>query len=83
MIFTVVWAAAAEHELATIWLNAKDRGRVTAMAHVIDGLLRATPQNLGESRDRGRRILLHGGLAVVYEIVPADRLVRVLAVWAT
>ena len=64
MTFTVVWAPAAEKELAAIWLAAKDRDRLTAMASVLESLLRVAPQLLGESRDDNRRIILHGGLAV-------------------
>lgn len=83
MTFTVVWAPAAEKELAAIWLAAKDRDRLTAMASVLESLLRVAPQLLGESRDDNRRIILHGGLAIVYEVVLEDRLVRILALWAT
>ncbi len=83
MTFTVVWAPAAEKELAAIWLAAKDRDRITAMASVVEGLLRVAPQVLGESRDKNRRIILHGGLAIVYEVALDDRLVRILALWAT
>ena len=83
MTFTVVWASAAEQELAALWLKATDRGRLAAMASAIDSQLRVAPQELGESRDRNRRILLHGGLAIVYEIAADDRLVRVLTIWAT
>ena len=81
MTYTVVWSQAAEAELAAVWLAAEDRDQVTAMAAVLDGLLRMHPEALGESRSRNRRILIHGGLAVVYEILPSDSLVRVLALW--
>lgn len=83
MTYTVVWGSSAEGELASLWLAAKNRDQVTAMVAVLDGLLRTTPEVLGESRSHNRRILLHGGLAVVYEIIPEDSLVRVLAVWET
>lgn len=81
MTWTVVWTPSAESELAAIWLPARNRAQVTAMVGALDGLLRTTPENLGESRSRNRRILIHGGIAVVYEILPEDGLVRVLAVW--
>jgi plasmid stabilization system protein ParE len=83
MTFTVVWAPAAEKELAAAWLAAKDRDRLTAMASVLEGLLRVAPELLGESRGDDRRIILHGGLALVYEVALDDRLVRILALWAT
>ena len=44
MTFTVVWAPVAEKELAAIWLAAKDRDRLTAMA------------NLGPLADLSRRL---------------------------
>jgi plasmid stabilization system protein ParE len=83
MTYTVVWGPAAEDELAAMWLAAQHRDRITAMAAVIEGLLRADPEAIGESRSRNRRILLHGGLAVMYEVCVEDRIVRVLTVWLT
>jgi len=83
MTFTVLWAPAAEDELAAIWLASENRVRITAMAAVIDGLLRTDPEGRGESRSHGRRILLHGGLAVMYEVCAEDRTVRVLTAWPT
>jgi len=83
MTFTVVWGPAAENELAAIWLAAEHPDRITAMSAVIDGLLRTNPEACGESRSRNRRILLQGGLAVMYEVCAEDRMVRVLTVWLT
>ena len=82
MTFTVVWASAAEKELASIWMTAPDRSVVAAMAAAIDAMLRAAPLEHGESRGGDRRILIQGNLAVIAEVLVEDRLVRVLAVWA-
>ena len=81
MNYTVVWIPPAEQELAAIWMDAPDRAAVTAAAHAIDSTLRTDPEKQGESRDEGRRILLHAPLGVLYKVLPEDCLVRVLVVW--
>lgn len=81
MRFTVVWVAAAERELAEIWLSAGDRLNVTEATYEIDQRLRVKPDLEGESRDAGRRILLITPLGVTFEVLPNDQLVRILDVW--
>jgi len=81
MSYTVVWVPAAEQELAELWLNAAQRREVTEAAREIDSRLRFSPAEQGESRPRGRRILLVLPLGVTFEILPEDRIVRVLDVW--
>jgi hypothetical protein len=78
---TVVWLESAAGELAEAWFAAKDRAVVTAAARDIDQLLRARPESTGESREGVRRIVIAGPLAVTFEILIEDRLVRVLDVW--
>ncbi len=80
MKFTVVWSRAAEDELIEIWLFTEDRSGTTVAAHEIDQRLGRDPENEGESRNGGRRILLLPPLGVTYEVIPEDRLVRVLHV---
>jgi len=48
----------AEQELAALWTGAPDRAAVTGAANVIDKDLQFDPEEQGESRDRGRRILI-------------------------
>ena len=43
MIYTVLWLPNAEEELAAIWMNAMDRGAVTATSFAIDQQLRSDP----------------------------------------
>lgn len=80
MKFTVLWSPSVEEELAEIWLSATDRSAVTNAADEIDQRLRSDPEHEGESRDRGRRILLLPPLGVTYELFSEDRTVRVLHV---
>ncbi len=81
MIYTVLWTRNAEQKLAAIWLAASDRAAVTAAAHRIDQLLRNDPDQQGESRDQGRRVLVDPPLGVMFRVQPDDRQVYVLSVW--
>jgi len=81
MSYTVLWTAAAERELAALWLGAANRRDVTDASKEIDSRLRLTPAEEGESRDLGQRILLVPPLGVTFEVLDDDRIVRVLDVW--
>lgn len=80
MKYTVTWKPSAQRRLTDIWVVAPDRRAVTGAADAIDKLLRASPQDQGESRSGSVRILIVSPLAVVYDILEADRLVEVLSV---
>jgi plasmid stabilization system protein ParE len=82
MSFTVVWKPESERRLATIWADATDRNAVTRAAGAIDRALKSHPEDLGESRNKGRRIFLDAPLGVSFRVSPSDRMVTVLAVWA-
>ncbi len=81
MTWTVLWVASAEAQLATLWLNSPQRESVRRAADFIDRKLRHDPENAGESRAEGRRILLAPPLGVTFRVSLADRVVRVLDVW--
>jgi plasmid stabilization system protein ParE len=81
MNFTVVWKPEAERRLANIWTDSTDRNAVTRSAGVIDRALKDHPENLGESRGKGRRVFLEAPLGVVFQVSSADRMVTVLTVW--
>jgi hypothetical protein len=81
MKFTVVWRKRAEADLADIWMNATNRGEVTRAANEIDRRLAINPQNQGESRELGVRILAELPLMVHFFVVPKDCKVHVLQVW--
>jgi hypothetical protein len=81
MKYTVIWKQAADQLLAQIWLDAVDRAKVTKAAHEIDQSLSVDANEKGESRDKGRRILLVPPLGVTFTVNELDRMVSVAAVW--
>lgn len=82
MIFTVIWRPKAEWTLAELWTDGPDRQAVADAANAIDDLLRTAPLEVGESRSAENvRILTVFPLSVYYDVISADRLVVVWAVW--
>ena len=83
MTFDVEWDPAAEAELTRIWIAADAllRGTITKSTRALDRLLEKDPVNQGESRPNDRRIMFDLPLGIVYEVIPANKLVRVLFVW--
>jgi plasmid stabilization system protein ParE len=82
-MFTVRWKRIARDRLAELWMQASDRSAVTAAANRIDVLLQFDPDNQGESRDRGRRLLVEPPLGVIFRVNHQKRIVYVLRVWRT
>lgn len=82
-MFQVVWLQTALDELAAIWLEEGSalRQAITAAAHAIDPLLHVDPQNQGESRADGQRILFQTPLGVTFEVRQQAGVVRILHVW--
>lgn len=81
MKYTVLWKPSAEQRLAQIWLAAVDRRAITAASHRVDRQLANDPDQKGEPRPKGRRMLLEHPLGVVFKVEPDDRTVYVLTVW--
>jgi plasmid stabilization system protein ParE len=81
MKYTVTWKPEAERHLATIWSQTKDRNAVSKAAHVIDKMLGVNPEEVGESREEGFRVLFERPLGVMFAISPDDRTVLVVTVW--
>ena len=83
MNFTVIWFPQAEDDLTTAWLDSDraTRRAITAATNYIDRLLRANPLDVGEGREGIDRIVFHSPLAMVFEVLEDDRLVRVREVW--
>jgi hypothetical protein len=81
--FKTQWQPAARDELAELWLNAATdtRREITVAAREIDLALQHSPQDVGESRSDGRRIVFAAPLAVVFEVEEPACVVRVLKVW--
>ncbi len=83
MKYTVIWQPSAESDLATVWTESKKRSVISQAANRIENWLRTDSEEVGESREDGRRLLIESPLAVIYRPVPQDRCVFVLAVWLT
>jgi hypothetical protein len=81
MRWMVVWIPSAEQKLARLWMRALDRASVRRAAFEIDKLLKIDPENVGESRPAGQRIIHIQPLGVRFKVSPADRLVQVVDVW--
>ncbi len=81
-MYTVRWKRSARDQLAELWMQAPDRNAVTDAANQIDSLLERSPEQQGESRPGGRRILILLPLAVLFRVNEQDKIVAVLKVWA-
>jgi hypothetical protein len=81
MKFTVVYLASAQDQLAEIWLAAEDKEEVRGAADEIERLLALRPQDVGEARVSNLRILILEPIAVLYDVRPSDRMVKVWAAW--
>jgi len=78
-IFTVVWTRQAEDELMEIWLASTDRPAITEATATIDRELRIDPDRKGTTSRGSFWSLAVFPLRVVFEVHPADRLVKVLS----
>lgn len=81
MNYTVVWAPRALRQLADVWVNASNRGAVSAASAAIDAALQLDPLSAGESRDSNRRVLILPPLAVLYSVDRATREVTIWGAW--
>jgi hypothetical protein len=68
-------------EPLAIWIAATDQNAVTAASHAIDQMLSNDPENEGESRPNGRRVVYSSPLGVRYRVDPNENRVRVLLCW--
>ncbi len=80
---TVHWNRTARNALASAWNNADAAGRreISNAAREIDRRLQGDPEQEGESRPNGCRVLFVRPLAALYRVVPQPSAVRVLSVW--
>jgi hypothetical protein len=81
MKWTVLWKPSAEQHLAALWLAPLNRRAVATAANTIDRLLAADPEAVGQVRFHTVRTLVVPPLGVEFEVIAADRMVWVLAVW--
>jgi hypothetical protein len=84
VIFRVEWDPAALNELTAAWTraNSRLRRRIAVAAHQIDQRLEVDPQNEGESRVGGDRVLFSLPLGCRFRVYPQRSVVRVLRIWA-
>jgi hypothetical protein len=82
-MFRVEWDPAALNELAAAWTRADSalRRRITVAAHRLDQRLEVDPQNEGESRPGGDRIMICLPLGCRFHVHPQRSIVRVLRIW--
>ncbi len=81
LMFSVRWTSSARDGLATAWIEAKDRNAVTEAVVQIDTILAKDPENAGESRDLGRRLLLQIPIGVFFKVDLSAHVVQVAKAW--
>ncbi len=79
----VEWLGAALDELAALWVRGDSESRrlITAATRAIDEELKSRPEEKGESRAEGERILFSSPLGVLFDVDRDRSAVRVLHVW--
>jgi hypothetical protein len=61
--------------------DSQQRQAITDATHQIDQQLQADPANQGESRPKGRRVLLVAPLGVLFRVDTQRSIVRIMQVW--
>jgi hypothetical protein len=79
-MFRVRYTRNASNQLAAIWTDATDQNAVTVASHRIEQLLRRDPENVGEDRPNGRRVIFDAPLVVLYRIDTTANVVTVVGV---
>jgi hypothetical protein len=79
-IYTVVWLASAQDELAEHWMNASNRNAVTAAAHLIDEELSHDAATKGVALSEGLRAFFAAPLRILFTVDEGDRIVEVVCV---
>ena len=79
-MFRVRYTRNASNQLAAIWTDATDQNAVTVASHRIEQLLRRDPENVGEDRPNGRRVIFNAPLVVLYRVDTTANVVTVVGV---
>ncbi len=83
MSYRLDWAPRAEHQLANLWLIARDRTRLTAAAARLDNELAGSPLRFGDPLDTSvHRVGSFDILGVEFEVIEDDKRVIVHGVFA-
>ena len=80
-MYSVVCTAAADGELAALWITAKDRGAVSEAAAHIERALQVSPLDQGESREGNQRIMFVPPVGVRYVVYPTQSRVVIVQFW--
>lgn len=75
---TVVWLPSAEKALAQIWLDTQRNEAVVEASYIIDRDLQVDAESNGTPLREGLWAIERTPLRAVFEIIEADRLVRVV-----
>lgn len=75
--YTVTWHRHAEDELAELWLEATDRGEISAAVQAIDLTLAIDAASKGELVAEGLRSLNAPPLRVLFVTREADRVAQI------
>jgi len=78
--FTVVWEDDTESQLAELWNDAANRGKVSEAADHIDHELATDAHHKGTNLSEGLRYLKHSPLVAYYSVELEDRMVKVWAI---
>jgi hypothetical protein len=83
-MFRVEWLQLALDDLASVWVQADStlRQTISTATNLIDSRLRTAPDQQGESRADGERILFIPPLGISFEVDSQQHLVNILHVWA-
>ena len=82
MKYAIAWAVAADEQLMTIWMDAEDRGAVTAAAGRLLDQLTYRPLSVGESRESSvSRFATDPPVGFLYEVIEDDKKVVVQKVF--
>ena len=81
--FLVVWSQVALDAITVAWIAAPSelRNAILKAWHRVDEELARDPEELGESRDEGRRIWFEFPLGVLFKVNVEMKEVRLLQVW--
>jgi len=81
-MYRVVWTSIAKDHLWSVWTQSSDELNLSVVAAMrrADSILSAHPHDAGESRDRGRRVLMVDPATFVFRVLEAEQLVRILSV---
>lgn len=80
MKFTVAWSEEASNELCELWAVVPDRREMTRVVDALEQQLRHNPESVGESREKGRRVVMQSPIGIIFKVFPEDQLVQVVHV---